>query len=331
MKMYKPRYLLAVLLTAFGLTACGGGSGDGSGSGNRTTGAVTSKNATSLAVAGATFTTTNANVTSDEVGNDVGNITVGMVVSVESDASGNAADIEYDAEVEGKVDYIDGATMTVVGQNVDITQNPTFVSEMPDIIDVASIPQGAMVEVSGYSDGMGNIIATYVKLEDHMATESDEMEVEGIVNNLDLANGTFQIGNQVIYFDPNNISLNMEDGLNVEVDIMMVGDEYHATEIEIEDDYGDEHGEGHEIEIEGIVSGDLGEDNTFMINGETVMLGDNVEYEHGLTRADIVDGAHLEVEGHLDANGMLIVSEVEPPGTSDDDGSETESDSSSGM
>ena len=159
-----------------------------------------------------------------------------------------------------------------------------------------------------------------------MADSNDEMELEGIVTALDLDAGTFMIGNQLIHFDPNNISLTMEDGLNVEVDIRMEANgDLYAVEIEIEDDYGDEHGEGHEIEIEGIVNGDLGMDGTFVINGETVMLGDMVEYEHGMTRADIVDGAHLEVEGHLDGNGMLIVTEVEPPGTSDDDVSDDSS------
>jgi hypothetical protein len=327
MKMYKPYSLLTVLVSAMALTACGGGSDDGSGTGNRTTGVVTSKSASSINVAGSTFSTSSSSVSGDEIGS-VDAVDTGMVVSVESDGAGNAVEIEYDAEVEGVVQNIGGGMMVVLGQNVDISQNPNFRSHMSSVSDVNNIPVGAMVEVSGYSDGMGNIIATYVELEDHMADSNDEMELEGIVTALDLDNGTFMIGNQLIHFDPNSISLTMENGLNVEVDLMMVGNDFHATEIEIEDDYGDEHGEGHEIEIEGIVSGDLGTDGTFVINGETVMLADMVEYEYGLTQADIVDGAHLEVEGYLNSDGMLIVHEVEPPGTSDDDEYEDSSDSS---
>ena len=326
MKTYKPYYLITVMMAALGLTACGGsGSGDGSGSGNRTTGAVTSKSANALSVAGNTYNTDSSTVSGDEVGS-IDQVEVGMIVSVEADDSGNAQDIDYDAEVEGVVDSIGAGMMVVMGQNVDISQNPNFNSNMMGVTDINNIPVGAMVEVSGYSDGMGNIIATYIELEDHMASSDDEMELEGIVASLDLDNGTFMIGNQVIYFDPNNISLTMENGLNVEVDIRMEANgDLHAVEIEIEDDYGDEHGEGHEIEIEGIVSGDLGTDGTFVINGEIVMLGDMVEYEYGLTQADIVDGAHLEVEGYLNGDGMLIVHEVEPPGTSDDDESDDSS------
>lgn len=330
MKMYKTYYLLTVMTAALGLTACGGGSGDSSGpGGNRTTGVVTSVTTNSVDVAGNTFGTTSASVSGDEIGN-VADVDAGMVVSVESDGAGNAIYIEYDAEVEGIVESINADMMVVMGQNVDISQNPNFHSEVEGVTGLMDIDPltNPVVEVSGYSDGMGNIVATYIEFEAVTYDGSDDLELEGIVTSLDLANGTFKIGDQLIHFDPNNISLTMEDGLNVEVDLMMVGEDAHATEIEIEDDYGDEHGEGHEIEIEGIVSGDLGEDDTFMINGETVMLGDNVEYEYGLTRADIVDGAHLEVEGYLNADGMLIVTEVEPPGTSDDDESDDSSDDS---
>ena len=320
MKMYKPYSLLTVLVSAMALTACGSGSGDSSGPGNRTTGVVTSKSASTINVAGSIFSTSSSSVSGDEIGS-VDAVDTGMVVSVESDGAGNAIDIEYDAEVEGIVESIDAGLMVVMGQNVDISQNPNFHSEVAGVTSIMDIDPttNPVVEVSGYSDGMGNIVATYIEFEALTYDGSEDLELEGIVTSLDLANGTFMIGQATIHFDPNNISLTMEDGLNVEVDLMMVGNEYHATEIEIEDDYGDEHGEGHEIEIEGIVSGDLGQDGTFMINGETVMLGANVEYEYGLTAADIVDGAHLEVEGYLNSDGMLIVNEVEPPGTSDDD------------
>lgn len=328
MKMYKPFYLSTILVSAFALTACGGSGDSNGGSSSRTTGVVTLKSTDSVTVASTSFSTSSSSVSGDEIGT-VNDVQVGMVVSVESDNMGNATDIDYDAEVEGIVQNISADTMVVLGQNVDISQNPTFQSEVAGVTSIQDIPVGAMVEVSGYSDGMGNILATYVELEDLVADPSEEMELEGIVTTLDLVNGTFMIGNQVIHFDPNNISLTMEEGLNVEVDLMMVGDEVHATEIEIEHDYSDEHEEGHEIEIEGMITGGLGTDNTFAINGEIVMLADNVEYENGLTAADIVEGAMLEVEGYLNDQSMLVVTEVELPGSSDDvsESSDTSSDS----
>ena len=310
MKMFKFNYLLTILIAAFVLTGCGSGSGGTGSSGNTTVGAVTSNTNDQLTVAGKTFNTSSATVSGDEIGS-VGEIQVGMIVAVSSDDSGNAESIDYDAEVEGAVESIGTDVMVVIGQTIDISQNPTFVSEMPGVTEIGNIPVGAMVEVSGYSDGMGNIVATYVELEDHMADENDEMELEGIVTALDVDNGMFMIGNQVIYYDPNSISLTLEDGLNVEVDLMMdVNGDLHATEIEIEDDHGDDDSEGHSIEIEGMIMGDLGTDGTFTINGESVMLGDSVHYEDGLSQDSIVDGAILEVEGQFNAESILVVTEV---------------------
>lgn len=316
MKTHKLFCLSAILTGALALVGCGSGTGSGDSSGNRTTGVVTNTTPASLTVASTTFSTSGSAVSGDEI-SSLEQVQVGMMVSVESDGSGNALSVDYDAEVEGVVDSIGSGAMVVMGQTVDISQNPTFVSEMPAVTDISNIPVGAMVEVSGYSDGMGNIVATYVKLEDHMADESDEMELEGIIHTLDTVGGTFMIGDQVIHYDPNSIDLTLENGLNVEVDINMDSSgDLHATEVEIEDDYGDEHEEGHSIEIEGMVTAGLGTDGTFSINGETVILGDVVEYKDGLSAADIVDGAHLKVEGHLNADGVLVITEVELPGMS---------------
>jgi hypothetical protein len=52
-----------------------------------------------------------------------------------------------------------------------------------------------------------------------------------------------------------------------------------------------------------------------------VMLGDNVQYEDGMTRDAIVNGAMVEVEGYMQ-DGMLIVTEVE----AEDDGTDDDSD-----
>ena len=149
MKTYKPYYLITIMTAALGLTACGGGSDDGSGSGNRTTGAVTSKSSSAVSVAGNTFSTNSSTVSGDEIGS-VDQVEVGMIVSVEADDNGNAEDIDYDAEVEGVVDSIGTGMMVVMGQNVDISQNPNFHSGMMGVTDINNIPVGAMVEVSGY-------------------------------------------------------------------------------------------------------------------------------------------------------------------------------------
>ena len=215
----------------------------------------------------------------------------------DSGKTGVAYHVDYDAEVEGEVisnDCINmpvPCNMDVMGQMVQVTDMTKFKSEMSGISGVDGVMEGAYVEVSGYSDGNGKIVATYVKVEDdHMESHYD-MEVEGMVTNL--TDSTFEIGGQLIHYDPSSINLTLQEGMKVEC--YLAKDDMgnmHAIDVEQEDDYGDDSSEGDEIEIEGMVTSDgVAADGTFDINGETVQLADNVKYEGGLTEADIVNGA----------------------------------------
>ncbi|WP_455202129.1 DUF5666 domain-containing protein [Kaarinaea lacus] len=327
------------LLPVVGLIGCGGSGSDGGTTGGRTVGAITAVGATSVTVSGSTFETGSSTVSGDEV-SSTDQLKPGMVVKVDgtmdSSNHGTAHDIDYDAEVEGRVDVNDlagGGDFIVMGQIIDMSKNPYFDNDdMPMYATIADIPVGAMVEVSGYSDGMGKIVATYIELEDDSTDSSDDMELEGTVTAHDPANGTFKIGDQTIHYDPNTINMMIKDGMNVEVDMHMddMGN-MHAYEIEEEDDYSDDYSSDGEVEIEGMVTSDgVTEDGTFEISAEktvTVKLGDNVKFEDGLTEADIVNGAFIEVEGYLDENGVLIAHEVSREG--DDDSEDDSSDDSS--
>ena len=154
------------LLPVVGLIGCGGSGTDGSGTaGARTVGAITAVDANSVTVSGSNFDTSSSTVGGDEV-SSTDQLKPGMVVEVDGTMhdsnSGTAHDIDYDAEVEGKVDVNDlagGGDFVVMGQMIDMSQNPHFDNhEMPMYATVADIPVGAMVEVSGYSDGMGKIV-----------------------------------------------------------------------------------------------------------------------------------------------------------------------------
>jgi hypothetical protein len=242
---------------------------------------------------------------------------------------GVAEHIGYDAEVEGEVMFNDctgtlPCNMDVMGQTVQVTDTTMFKSETAGVDSIDMIMAGAYVEVSGYSDGNGTIVATYIKVEDDHMESDYGMEVEGVVTNLDTADGTFEIGGQLIHFDPNTVGMTLEEGMKIECYLVDDGmGNMTAVDIEQEDDYGDDSSEGDEMEIEGMVTSDgVAEDGTFAINGQTVKLADNVKYEGGLTQDAIINGAIIEVEGYLDENGMLIVTEV---GSEDDDDSSTDS------
>ncbi|MCI0504915.1 MAG: DUF5666 domain-containing protein [Gammaproteobacteria bacterium] len=344
MKKYYGKYLpLFVLLPAVSVVGCGSSGSDGVTSGSsRTVGVVKQVTPDSITVGSVTFDTTGASVSGDVSNDSVSQIDPGMVVVVDGSVDGSgqqgvADHIDYDAEVEGEVISNDctgtlPCEMDVMGQTVQVTDTTMFKSEIPDVGSVDLILVGAYVEVSGYSDGNGTIVATYIKLEDDQIQmeEHYEMEVEGMVTNLDTTAGTFEIGGQLIHYDPADFNLTLENGMNVECHLEDNGmGNMTAVEIELEDDYGDDSSEGDEMEIEGMVTSDgVAADGTFAINGQTVKLADNVKYEGGLTQDDIMNGAIIEVEGYLDENGMLIVTEVgsEADDSSDDGSTDSSTD-----
>lgn len=315
MKISKFYLSVMVMLPVIGLVGCGGGSdSDGSRSGSRTIGVVDAVNGNeSLTVSSKTFGTSNASVSGDDVGS-IGEMVPGMVVTVRSNGDMEADEVDYDAEVEGVVsaNNVSGMSgeLTVMGQTVIVSDQTQFVSKIEGIDTIEAIPVDSVVEVSGFADGSGNIMATFIKLEDDVADEDDEMEVEGIVENLNTVDMTFDINGFTIQYDENTEGSDvLENGINVEVEIYMNADGMLiAEEIEIEHDEM-EGDEGDEIEIEGVVTSPL-INGMFDVNGQTVKLADMVEYEGG-TELDIVVDAIIEVEGTLDESGMLIVTEVE--------------------
>ena len=160
----------------------------------------------------------------------------GIDASLQKATIGNQQD--YIATVKGRVDYIGPGIMIVIGQYVDIRHNPRFSSKMKGVTGLHDVPLDAMVEVIGKSDNMGNIIATNITLDDHLVNTADIMEAEGTIQELDLIGDSFMIGDQLIYFDPANAKLALENGVNVRVYLTMdsAGD-LHATKIAKDTDY----------------------------------------------------------------------------------------------
>ena len=207
------------------------------------------------------------------------------------------------------MDYVGFGIMIVIGQYIDITHNPAFTSKMKGITGLHNIPIDAMVDVSGYFDNRGNYTATRVNLEDHMVDSNDVMQAEGTIQELDLIGDSFMIGDQLVYFNPIAVKLTLENGENVKVHMTMdsAGD-LHAVKIEKDNNY---YNEDENVETGGRVNSSLHIDGTFLINRQKAKLAENVNFENGLTKADIVNGAPLKVAGYLDATGMLIVYEVD--------------------
>ena len=314
-----------------------GGCSDGSGttasmaSGSRTVGMISGFG--SVYVNGVEYESDGATIHVDgELGNDDYDLEVGMVVivsgSVNADGvTGTATAISFSDELEGIVlengVAADGTgTMNIMGQEVTVGLDTVFESDVAGISGVEAVAPGNIVEVSGYSSGQGEIFATRIEVKaTDLTSYGGEMELKGVVSGHDAGAMQFTIGTLIVdYADAIYVSSELGDGLYVEVKSDTApldnGDgsfTLAATKVEKEDDgvKGISGDEGDEIEIEGVITSLDGMPDAFQLNGQSIVLESETEFEDGLDAAALAVGDRVEVEGYFNAAGQLVADSVE--------------------
>lgn len=315
---------------ALTLAACGGGSSDAptappSGSAPQpviAVGPIT--NFGSVVVNGVRYNTDNAQFSVSGQPGTQADLSVGHVVfvkgTVDDDGdTGTATEVWYDESVEGPVEDIDlgSGTLFVLGQRVLVTADTSFDDDFtPESLEGVSI--GDIIEVSGQFDADGSIVASRIEREDD---DDDEFEVYGFVSALDAASMTFNINDLVVDYSTASLE-DFDDGEPAEGDFVEVKGESFgpdgeliATEVELEsplpdyDDDDDGFDDDYEVEIEGYITRfESAED--FDVSGQPVTTTSATRYEDG-GAADLALNVKVEVEGRLNADGVLVADEIE--------------------
>ena len=327
------RGIFPVLATViiFVLAGCGSGGGGGGGSfaggGIGGTG-VTSGTVTgfgSVFVNGVEFETDSSSFDVDDDNSaSQADLGIGMVVTVVGTVnadgiSGDAVSIEYDEEVEGPIanNPVEDADMTtktflVFDITVIANKNTTAFSST----DYASLAKDDIVEVSGFFDDSGVLLATWIEKEDELSLGTSEVEIKGTVtgfNNVD----TFTLGGVTVTFDgttdlsevPGGVITN---GQFIEVKgVLNTSTSIFALRIEQEDEGFDDS--ENNISIEGLVTDFNGLDN-FRVSGQLVDAS-AAEFMPQALSGSLKNGDKVEVEG-LISSGVLQADEVEQRGGS---------------
>lgn len=322
--------LIITLLLFMTLTSCGGGDTQIADGGIGGTGVTQGKVSGfgSIFVNGVEFDTDNADfiyeeVTSETVGNDSG-IKVGMVVHItgssEDGITGVADIVEYAKLLKGtissiSIDTSETGTLLAMGQN--ITVDPDTVYDDGGIgTPLSELSPDAVIEVSGFTDGNGDILATRIDLLS-LAGIDEPLEVKGFVSSLDEGSDTFLIGTLTVDYSGLTLPTDITNGIYVEVKGKFVGELLVATSVEIEGD-GDLSiaEDGEEAELEGFVTSDITTDPetgnpVFTLNGQQVIVDNSTEYEpEGETATSIAIDMSLEVDGVM-VGTTLLASKVE--------------------
>jgi hypothetical protein len=309
------------ILTA--LTSCGSSGGPTAGGGVGGTGISVGPitGFGSVFVNGVEFsTTTETSITKNGSASDENDLRVGMVVAVQgtfdaNGTSGTAEKIDFNDILEGpiqtgSIQTVDQSFM-VMGQPVKTDSKTQYavVTGFDDLKD------GYVIEVSGLPQSNGTLLATYIELKSTSCSPGDESEVKGTIRNLDATAKTFQIGNLMVDYSavhPEDLpSGGLSDGMFVEVKTTACYSSGVLTASQVEVQTQEiPSTEGTRVELEGFITQFLSPAN-FNVNGQPVSTTGATVYEPlGKTSNDLALNVQVEVEGHLNALGVLIADKI---------------------
>lgn len=313
-RMQRRRVLVTLLASAgvIVLPSCGGGGAgnagvDTGGTGSYSAGRISGFG--SVIVNGVRFEDSTARITRDDSASAVlrpRDLKLGMVVRIRASAiapggagslpSATATDIEVETGIKGPVESrTTPDTLVVLGQTVKVDAATVF-----DGTSFADIVVGDVLEVSGFADAAGVILASRIEEED----AADEFRVRGEITNLDTAARTFTIGAATFDYSDPGVRLPataLANGLFVRVRTQPAQDgdgEWVVTRIDLREDDVEDH---DEASVEGIL---VQNGSVLSVNGITI----NTSRLPAGTVFPV--GQRVEVEGEIVA-GVLFVDEIE--------------------
>ena len=301
---------LTALALAAAATACGGGTdapaSQAASTPSYATGAIHGFG--SIRVNGVRYDDDDARVLDDAgTAAQPGDLRLGMVVDLQSTApqadgtgaqAAQAAEIRWRSEVEGPVTAVNAAagTLTVLGQSVAITPGTVFDDGLRG--GLARVAVGQVVEVHGFADAQGAIVATRIEREE----PGRRYKLRGSVQAVDKAARTLRVGGLTVSYASLNLATPPAQGTGVRVELAPTPDtagRWIATRI---DGMALPAGSAF-AEVEGIVTA-YASATRFSVNGVAVDASAVASVPTGVRL-----GARVEVEGTL-KDGVLAARRV---------------------
>ena len=324
--------MAAAALAALGMAACGGGGGGSSnpptGGGNPPPGGgnpppsggidgvgiIASGPITgfgSIFVNGVEFETTSAEIRIEDSPGTESELEIGDIVEVrgtinEDRVTGKAEVVSFNDSVEGPVSSVDLAgTLVVMGQTVRVTGSTVFDNSF-SIPSLAGIQPGDVVEVSGFPNAAGEIVAS--RIEPRAA--GGELELFGVVSALDANARRFNVTATVVDYSTAQLSNGSPaNGACVEVKGSgYAGGVLTATRVEVKSCTA-QVADGDLGEIEGVITR-IVSSTEFEIGGRRVSHGAATAFERG-TAADLRENLKVEAEGTFNASGVLVAKKID--------------------
>jgi hypothetical protein len=184
---------------------------------------------------------------------------------------------------------------------------------------------GNVLEVYGYFDTDGDLVATYIELEASTVGAFDgEYRLRGPVVGLDGTSSayTFTVRGVPISTNGNTeLKGTVAEGVSVSVrlDPTLVSGSYLAERLQVRTASYDGVESENEAEVEGYVSEFTPGTSNFKVAGYPVELASGVVYEAPYTASDLDNGIRVEVKGSI-RSGVLVVALLKFESINDDNG-----------
>ncbi|MFK8016417.1 MAG: DUF5666 domain-containing protein [Gammaproteobacteria bacterium] len=327
------RRVIALALLSF-LSGCGGGSGgdpaiaplappppvaqkgiEGGGIVSRF-----GANFSSVTVGDTTYDTTSASLVvtvDDQVATlmdiNLGNIVRVTATTVDDGVTATAMQINQINDLEGPITAgsidVDAGTFEVLGQIVRVVATTLFDSDISPP-SLAGLADGDAVEVSVQPDGNGAYTASRIERDD----DAGDFEITGVVSALDSVALRFNIGALVVDYSSATLedfgSGMIADGDTVEVEgnALDANGVLLATKVENETP-GFTGADGDFGSFEGFVTRFVSITD-FDVDGFPVTTTAQTVFDDGVA-SDLALGVRVEIDGSLDANGVLVATKVD--------------------
>lgn len=315
--------LVAVTAT---LVACGGGYGSSSqppkqppppaAKSTVTVGAITGFGSTTVNLSGMQFQAAGARISIDGKGAQAADLHSGDVVQVkghhDSDTNEDVADeIDFHGNVQGPVSAIDGTaqTLVVLGQTIVVSANTSFDDNIAPA-SLGGVHVGDFVEVSGMIAADGSIAATRIEAK----PAGSAFQVLGTTSATDSAAKTLNINALLVDFSGAALSgfasTGPADGELIAVTGTTIESNgaLQATRLELltSEDMRDDQDDA--ARLEGLITR-FASAADFDVGGHPVTTSASTQFDGG-TAADLALNVHVEVEGTIDAAGVLEADKV---------------------
>jgi hypothetical protein len=199
----------------------------------------------------------------------------------------------------------------LLGQTVVTDGGTSFDPRIPGAA-LSGLKQGDVVEVSGFAQADGSILATRIELE----SGSHKLEVRGAVTSVNEMDKTFNIGDLVVDYSQATLqgftaaAPAVNDIVKVKGSGIDAQGRLTAIQVELKTDT-DMHGNGQHVEVEGLINA-VASDTEFEVNHQKVMVtpSTKIESQDGAGSMKLLVDMRVEVEGQIDPNGVLVATEI---------------------